>query len=103
MKHVLATFAFLLCALAAQPAHAWLHFPNAQVRDVTQWENNNPVFFKTSGSETHCYVPAAEKNLVALILSLHASQRTASIHCYPDNPISVGGVTGYRLHRIIAH
>lgn len=81
-------------------ADGWMFYGDAKILEVVQWQDNSPVYFKVSPTD-HCYVPAAEKGMVALIFSLYASGRRADIHCYTTAD-TYGGIPGYRLHRIIA-
>lgn len=91
----------LLAMLASANALAqdyWKFFAGAKIHGITQWQDNQPVYFRVT-PDTYCWVPASEKNMIALIMSLHASGKTADIHCNPAVE-SVGGIPGHRLHRI---
>lgn len=96
----LATLLSLLFGAADVRADDWKFFGSAKVRSIAQWQDSSPVYIELA-PDTWCYVPAAEKNLIALIISLHATGRSADFHCHAA-PESFGGMTGYRLHRIIA-
>lgn len=80
-------------------ADDWKFFGSAKVRSIAQWQDSSPVYIEL-GSDSWCYVPAAEKNLIALIISLHATGRPADFHCH-TTPESFAGMTGYRIHRVI--
>lgn len=94
--------AVTFCLLAAaSTVHAWEYFPNAKILGIVQWQDNSPVYFEVAPGR-YCWLPAAEKNMVALILSLYSSGRPADIHC-GEAIDTFAGIPGYRLHRIISH
>ncbi|MGH8602102.1 MAG: hypothetical protein ACREXR_04795 [Gammaproteobacteria bacterium] len=94
--------ALAVCLLAlASTAHAWSYFPNAKILGIVQWQDGSPVYLEVAPG-TYCYIPASEKNMIALIFSLYSSGRPSDIHCYPTAD-TFGGMPGYRLHRIISH
>lgn len=91
-----------ICLLAcATSANAWEYFGNAKILGIVQWQDNSPVYFEVAPGR-YCFVPASEKNMIALILSLYSSGRAADIHCHP-NAETFAGIPGYRFHRIISH
>lgn len=91
----------LLASTATAQADDWKYFGNAKILGIVQWQDNSPVFFETAPG-TFCYVPASEKNMIALILSLYGSGRAADIHCHPSVE-TYAGIPGHRLHRIVSH
>ncbi|PSW80804.1 hypothetical protein [Photobacterium damselae] len=94
----------VLCALLSINAMAWTFGSNVTITAVTLWEGSsvNPLYFKRSDN-VWCYVPADEKNVHSLILTLYASGKTADIHCHDQAENKMGGIeAAHRLHRIIA-
>lgn len=94
------TLVLLFVYSAAAQAYDWNFFAQAKILGITQWQDNSPVYFR--GGETYCFVPATEKNLIALIYVLYSTGRTADVHCY-ETAETVGGISGYRLHRVISN
>ncbi|MCM0147189.1 hypothetical protein KCN56_01225 [Photobacterium galatheae] len=93
-----------LCALFSANVSAWTFGQNVTISSVTLWEGSgvNPLYFKRSDN-VWCYVPAEEKNLHSLILTLYASGKTADIHCHDQAENKMGGIeSAHKLHRIIA-
>lgn len=85
---------------ASMPTHAWVYSENVSVVEITQWQDNAPIYFKLS-SGTTCWIPATEKNAYALILSMYLTGRKAfQVHCH-DTAVTYAGIPGYQLHRII--
>lgn len=79
----------------------WVESPNSTVNEIWEWNNNKPIYFRTSLGKT-CWIPQDEKNIYSLILSLYISGRKANFHCFPQQTLVTGGLTGYRLHRVVA-
>jgi len=101
MKKVLLALSMLV---ASGVSHAYTYGQDVKISTVIMWENaeTNPLYFKTS-SNLWCYVPAGEKNLYSLVLTLYASGKLADIHCYDSAESLMGGVeAGHKLHRILA-
>lgn len=94
---------FFLVLVFSAPAYAveWMIFEDSRVVSIVEWQSDNPVFVEMR-SGTYCYIPAGEKNLIALVYSLHASGKVADVHCNPDDKVTVGGLNGYRVHRVVA-
>jgi len=69
------------------------------ISKITQWNNDSPVYIELSNS-TSCYVPAVEKNLISLVLTMYAAGKKADIHCW-DTADTYSGIPGHRVHRII--
>jgi len=88
----------LFCA-ADVKADDWKYFGSAKIRSIAQWQGNSPVYIELA-PDAWCYVPAAEKNMIALVISLHSTGRPANFHCH-STPETYGGMTGHRLHRVI--
>jgi hypothetical protein len=82
------------------PTYAWVYSPNVSVIEITEWQDGAPVYFKLSNG-TMCYVPAAEKNMYSLILSMYVSGKRAHIHCADSSDI-YGGMAAYRVHRVVS-
>jgi hypothetical protein len=88
-------------------SYAWVESNNVTITEMMVWENldnGGPMHFKLSNNKW-CYVPASQKTLHALIMSLYVSGKTISaIHCYDTADSNAGGsVEGaHKLHRIIA-
>ena len=100
MTHKL-RIALAACLLAfASTANAWTYFDSAKILGIVQWQDNSPLYFEVAPG-TYCFVPASEKNMIALILSLYASGRLANFHCHPTAE-TYGDIPAYRLHRIIS-
>jgi hypothetical protein len=100
MSKFIITMAFLAGLALSSPASAWVISENATVDQIWGWQDDNPVYFKLSDG-TMCYVPSTEKNLYSLILSLFATGKKATFHCW-DSEETVAGVSGHRTHRVIA-
>ncbi len=88
------------CCLLSSAVNAWQVSDNATVSCIIQWENEGPIYFKLS-SGTTCFLPAKDKNMYSLILSLYATKNTACFHCH-DVSEPNAGITGYKLHRVTA-
>lgn len=99
LRYVLA-LCLLACATTAQ-ADSWKHFGSAKILGIAQWQDGSPVYFEVAPG-TYCYVPASEKNMIALILSLYSSGRPTDFVCH-ETAETFGGLPGYRLHRVISH
>ncbi|MGI0116198.1 hypothetical protein [Zooshikella sp. RANM57] len=83
---------------------AWTFGNNVTITNVILWEddNHNPLYFKRSDN-VMCYVPADQKSIRSLILTVYASGRRADIHCYDNAEAIMGGIeSAHKLHRIIA-
>ncbi|WP_133498432.1 hypothetical protein [Cognatilysobacter terrigena] len=96
MKGRLATA--VLALLIASPAYAWNFFGSARIQSIMTWQDGGPIFIRVT-ADTWCYVPPEEKNLIALLYTIHASGKTANFHC-ADVADTFGGVPAYRLHRV---
>lgn len=81
-------------------ADEWKFFQGAQISAIVQWEGNSGVLIRVPSGE-HCHVKAEDKTNIALVMTLYGSGRKADIHCHPT-PISIGGISAYPLHRIVA-
>lgn len=92
----------LLVALIAggihQVANAYVGYSNVTIAEFVQWQDASPIFFKLSNG-AWCYVPAEEKNLYVLLLSMHAQATRAEVHCH-DTVDTVGGLSARRVHRV---
>ena len=93
----------LLAILMPAYSYAWNYGGELTITSVTMWENSevNPLYFKRS-DDVWCYVPASEKLLHSLILTLYASGKTAEIHCYDLEESPLTFYPAHKLHRIIA-
>lgn len=100
MKKSVVIIGLLLGLTLSASANAWVINENATVDQVWEWQDDYPIYFKLS-SGTMCYVPAAEKNLYSLILSLFATGKQATFHCWDAEETTLG-VTGHRIHRVVA-
>lgn len=95
----------VLITLLAIPgiSHSWVSGSDLRISSIVMWESSevHPLYFKAS-NDMWCYVPAGEKNLHSLILTLYASGKASDIHCYDLAEEKMGGVpAGHKLHRII--
>lgn len=89
-----------LIALLSSTAFAWTPSGEKVTVDlIYEWQDNNVIIFKTSLGH-YCYIPADEKNMYSLVLSLMATGKQASIHCH-DSEENYGGILAHRVHRII--
>ena len=89
-------FALLVLSSAA---YAWT--PSGEpvsIKEVILWQDVNPIVIKLS-SGLYCHIMPEEKNLYALVLTLYASGKTASIYCH-DSVEDKVGYPSHRLHRI---
>lgn len=96
---------FLLALLfIATPSFAWVTADNQSITAIIAWENaeTGPMHFQFSNG-TWCYIPAGQKTLQSLVLTLYASGKKAEFHCYDDADSSGGGSVpaAHKLHRII--
>lgn len=103
MKKVILGFVLAMsCVLSVSvAADAWVHSPNMEIKNIIQWDSNAPIYF-TLSNETVCYIPAVEKNMYSLILSLYTAKKKAEFHCHVGVD-SYGGYNGHRIHRVIAN
>ncbi len=93
-----------LLTVVSGVTHAWIAAEDATISAVIMWESAeiNPLYFKRSDN-VWCYIPAGQKNLHSLVLTLYASGKRADIHCYDLAETKMGGVeAGHKLHRILA-
>lgn len=81
-------------------ADAWIVFMSARITAIVQWQDNADVLFEVA-PQTYCYLPAGEKNAIALVTTLYSSGRKADIHCHAAS-VMIGGMPAHRVHRIIA-
>ena len=82
--------------------YGWITSSNSIIVEIVQWEANvhgSPYAVMRLSDNTQCYVPLAEKELYALMLSLFMSGRQFSVHCY-DEAIDIGGYAVHKLHRV---
>jgi hypothetical protein len=94
----------LLALMSSGYSYAWTGAGNTKVIAVALWESSttNPLYFKRADN-VWCYVPASEKTLHSLILTLYVSGKLADIHCYDLAETQMGGMDpAHKLHRIIA-
>jgi hypothetical protein len=78
----------------------WKFFQAARIASVVQWEGKSQILLEV-GPDTFCSVSPNDTANIALVMTLYSSGRRADIHCFPT-PISIGGISAYPLHRIIA-
>lgn len=90
----------LALLLPASQALAWKSYENVEVRAIMQWQGGGPVYVSVA-ENTWCWIPAAETNLIALVLSAHAGGGQVSVHCADAADANTGGVPAYRLHRMV--
>ena len=91
----------LLLLLLPSAVSAWTPSGEKVTVDlIYEWQDNNVILFKTSLGHI-CYIPANEKSMYSLVLSLMATGKQASIHCH-DTEESHGGIMAHRVHRVIA-
>lgn len=96
---ILGALLSILVGVTDVRADDWKFFGSAKVLSIAQWQDSSPIYIQLA-PDTWCYVPATEKNMIALIMSLQATGRSADFHCHAT-PEVFGGMTGYRLHRVI--
>lgn len=84
-------------------SYAWTAAVNTKISAVTLWESSttNPLYFKRDDN-VWCYVPASEKALHSLILTLYASGKSADIHCHDLAETPLAFEPAHKLHRIVA-
>ncbi|WP_156894953.1 hypothetical protein [Janthinobacterium sp. 1_2014MBL_MicDiv] len=92
-----------ICVLAllalSSAAYAWTPAGEpVSIKEVIVWQDASPIVVKLSNG-LYCHVMPEEKNLYALVLTLYASGKTASIYCY-DTVEDKSGYSSRRLHRI---
>jgi len=93
--------AISLVVSATALAYDWKFFPSTRILSTVQWDGaTNPVYLEVAPS-TYCYIKAEEKAMIALAMTLYLSGRKADIHCYAEIEVT-GGLSGHRVHRIIA-
>jgi hypothetical protein len=97
---------FLLALIfASAPAFAWKESTNQTIVEIMAWENTETtvVHFKLSNG-TWCYIPASQKTLNSIILTLYASGKKAHFHCHDTADSNAGGSVpaAHKLHRISA-
>ncbi|MCG9735319.1 hypothetical protein L1D51_15085 [Pseudoalteromonas shioyasakiensis] len=93
---------FLCCLLMIIPTKvfAWVESKNATVDKIIQWQDDAPTYFILSSGAV-CFIPADEKSMYTLILSLKATGKKAQFHCWDDEKVTQG-ISGHRIHRVIA-
>lgn len=106
MNKILKVLVLLSLLSVANTTFAWNSTPDAKIVAVVVWEGaevTNPLYFQRSDN-VWCYIPAGEKTLQSLILTLYASGKTAEIHCYDLADGKMVDLTNpaHKLHRIIA-
>lgn len=79
---------------------AGVYLDNVSIVEIIQWQDDSPVYIKSS-TGVWCYLPAVEKNLYSLLLSVFATGKKVKMVCN-DSLESYGGVPGHRIHRVIA-
>jgi hypothetical protein len=90
-----------LMALSAQGlAEEWRFFQSVKITSMIQWQDNSDVLIEVAPN-THCYVTANEKTLIALLTTLYTTGRKANFHCH-STAITTGGISAHRLHRVVA-
>lgn len=100
MNRFIAMAALVAGTFIATPSYAWISGENVSVVEITEWQDSAPIYFKLSNG-TMCYIPANEKNMYSLILSIHVSGKRAHVHC-ADAVDTYGGVPGHRVHRVVS-
>ena len=100
MNRYTVAFSLMMALIFSAPTYAWVYSENVSIVEITEWQDGAPIYFKLSNG-TMCYVPAAEKNMYSLILSLYISGKRAHIHC-TDAVETYGGVPGNRVHRVVS-
>lgn len=93
-------FAASLVISAVALGQEWKFFSAARISSIVQWQGNNTVLVEVAPN-IYCSVGPEEKANLALVMTLYSSGRRADIHCFPT-PITMGGISAYPLHRIIA-
>jgi hypothetical protein len=48
MKRIVIAVSFFVLVPASLPAFAWLYFSKAKIEDMTQWQDDGPVYFRSS-------------------------------------------------------
>lgn len=100
LSAVFLTSSCLLLSAFPLSAAAWVYSENVSVIEITEWQDDAPIYIKFSNGSV-CYLQPTEKNLYGLILSIYSSGRKAYVHCH-DQTDTYGGVSGHRLHRVLA-
>ncbi|WP_267085011.1 hypothetical protein [Xanthomonas sacchari] len=90
---------FLLLMVGQANAGDLTYFGGAKILSIMEWQGDNPVFIQMS-QESYCFIPSNQKNMIALVYSLYATSKAVDIYCNPEEPTTVAGITGYRVHRI---
>lgn len=91
----------LIAGLIATNANA-VTFGSETVKEIIQWQDNSPIYFKLTTSGEWCYIPATEKNMYSLVLSLYVSGKSSHFECN-DIVDNYGSINGRRLMRINAY
>ncbi|HTF98046.1 MAG TPA: hypothetical protein VL995_18060 [Cellvibrio sp.] len=96
---------FFALMFVAAPVFAWKESANQTIVEIMAWENTETtvVHFKLANG-TWCYIPASQKTLNSIILTLYASGKKGNFHCHDTADSNAGGsVPGaHKLHRISA-
>ncbi|MEX0139533.1 hypothetical protein MRBLMS1_000290 [Massilia sp. LMS1-1-1.1] len=99
MNKTINRLCILVMLALSSAAYAWT--PSGEpvsVQEVIVWQDASPIVIKLS-SGLYCHVMPEERYLYALVLTLYASGKTASIYCH-DAVENKGGYLSHRLHRI---
>lgn len=89
-----------LAAGAAAVAQEWKFYSGARISSIAQWEGNSGILIQVA-PDAFCYVKPEDKTNIALVMTLYSTGRKADIHCFPT-AMTLGGISAYPLHRIIA-
>lgn len=83
-------------------SYAWgVYEDNAKITQFIRWEGNSaPVYIRINDNK-YCYIPAGEKDLIALAMAVYVSKSPVQIHCR-DEVVNYGGINGHKVHRVIA-
>jgi hypothetical protein len=100
MKNKIKSLLLALGVAFSFSANAWVISTDATVDQVWEWQDSAPVYFRLS-SGSMCYVPNEEKSVYSLILSLWATGKKATFHCW-DTEENTQGILGHRIHRVVA-
>ena len=100
MKKTVGILFCMFLSMFTLPANAWVYSESVTVVHIIEWQDDAPVYLRLSNGTT-CFVPALEKNMYSLLLSMFATGKKAHIHCH-DIEETYRGISGYRVHRVIS-
>lgn len=96
-----------MCVVYSAQVLSWQSISEAKISELVQYnlgtgKDSTIVKFEDNGGETlRCHVPYENTAMTSLVLTLFASQKASTIHCY-DEQETIGGYSTSLLHRVAA-